>query len=345
MAHIAFETIEEILQRIRRLKVAVLGDLGIDVYWHADMRLSELSRETPHFPLPVVGERISLGAGGNVVANVCALKPQYVSVIGVTGQDWRGDLVRGQLSALGVDASRLIASSERVTFAYCKPIRKGISHVAYEDPRLDFINRHPLGARDERRMLEALEEVGEDTDVLLVSDQFEYGCVTEAVREAVCALGKKGVRVVADSRDRIGLFHDIILKPNEREGLLTMGMPVSDIRLEACFKAAMRLAETRSSAVLMTLGDRGSVYADGKDYEYTEPWVTEGEIDIVGAGDAFLSGFSCALAAGAGFAAAADFAGLCSSVTIAKLGMTGTAAPEEICEAYHRKVVKEADAS
>jgi len=345
MAHIAFETIEEILQRIRRLKVAVLGDLGIDVYWHADMRLSELSRETPHFPLPVVGERIFLGAGGNVVANVCALKPQRVSVIGVTGRDWRGDLVRRQLDALGVDARYLTASEERVTFAYCKPIRKGISHVAYEDPRLDFINRRPLSAQDERLILKALEAVDEDTDVLLVSDQFEYGCVTESVREAVCALGKQGMRVVADSRDRIGLFHDIILKPNEREGLLAMGMPPSDIRLEACFEAAMKLAAKCTSEVVMTLGDRGSVHADGKGYEYIEPWITEGEIDIVGAGDAFLSGFSCALATGVGSAAAADFAGLCASVTIAKLGMTGTAAPEEIVEAHHRKAVKEANES
>jgi rfaE bifunctional protein kinase chain/domain len=343
MTHIPLETIEEILNGIRRLKVAVLGDLAIDVYWHADMRLSELSRETPHFPLPVVEERISLGAGGNVVANVCSLKPQRVTVIGITGRDWRGNLVRDHLDMLGVDSRYLLASEDRVTFAYCKPIRKGISHVTYEDPRLDFINRYMPNAQDEQHIIEAINEIGSDIDVLVVSDQFKYGCVTDAVREAVCELGRKGVRVVADSRDRVGLFQDIILKPNEREALLAINASDSDMRLDVCFEAAMKLAAKCSSEVVMTLGERGSIHANDKGYEYIEPWVTEDEIDIVGAGDTFLSGFSCALAAGASFSEAADFAGLCSLVTITKLGMTGTAAPEEIVEAYKCETDKEAN--
>ena len=32
------------------------GDGCLDVYWHADMTRSELSRETPHHNLPVVQE-------------------------------------------------------------------------------------------------------------------------------------------------------------------------------------------------------------------------------------------------------------------------------------------------
>jgi rfaE bifunctional protein kinase chain/domain len=341
MAHISMARTEEILQRIARLNVAVLGDLCVDIYWHADMRLSELSRETPHFPLPVVEERISLGAGGNVVANVCALGPKNVTVIGVTGRDWRGDLVRRQLDALGADAQHLIESPDRVTFAYCKPIRKGMSRLAYEDPRLDFINRRPIGAQEEERIVEALRDVRDRADVLLVSDQFEFGCVTEPVREAVCALGRDGVCVVTDSRSRIGLFHDVILKPNEMEGLRALGMEEADMRLDDYFGVAMRLAQKCASRVIMTLGDRGSVYADGRESVYSAPWAADGEIDIVGAGDTFLSGFSCALAVGAAFPEAADFASLCSSVTIAKIGITGTAAPEEITEAHRRLTAKE----
>ena|GEM_PF-4288646 len=42
---------------------------------------AELSRETPHFAMPVVEERVSLGGGGNVAANMAALldnAPRYL---------------------------------------------------------------------------------------------------------------------------------------------------------------------------------------------------------------------------------------------------------------------------
>ena len=47
----------------------VVGDVCLDAYWMADMRLSSLSRETPHHNMPVVEERYALGAAGNVMAN------------------------------------------------------------------------------------------------------------------------------------------------------------------------------------------------------------------------------------------------------------------------------------
>ena len=62
-----------LLEKISKVKIGILGDLCLDVYWHADMRQSELSRETPHYPLPVVEERFSLGGAANVCANAAAL--------------------------------------------------------------------------------------------------------------------------------------------------------------------------------------------------------------------------------------------------------------------------------
>ena len=56
----------------------------------------------------------------------------------------------------------------------------------------------------------------------------------------------------------------------------------------------------------------------------------DGELDICGAGDTSLSAFSCALAAGASLTEAAAFAGLASSVTVKKIGVTGTASVDEI---------------
>ena len=66
------------LGKLGKGRIGVIGDFCLDVYWHADMTKSELSRETPHFPLPIVQERLSPGGAGNVVANLLALKPKKV---------------------------------------------------------------------------------------------------------------------------------------------------------------------------------------------------------------------------------------------------------------------------
>jgi hypothetical protein len=70
------EGLETILSKIKNVKIVLIGDICLDVYWKADMTKSELSRETPHFSLPVIEERISPGGGGNAAANIAALLPK-----------------------------------------------------------------------------------------------------------------------------------------------------------------------------------------------------------------------------------------------------------------------------
>lgn len=58
------ERLLELLEKIRDLRVGMMGDVCLDVYWHIDMRRSQLSRETPHYNLPVDFEKYAPGAGG-----------------------------------------------------------------------------------------------------------------------------------------------------------------------------------------------------------------------------------------------------------------------------------------
>ncbi len=102
---------KDILQKIQSVKAAVIGDFCLDVYWVADMTKSELSRETPHFPLPIVEERMSPGGAGNVVCNLCALRPADVRCIGDFGKDWRGDVLSRLLQEAGAKTDTASAMS------------------------------------------------------------------------------------------------------------------------------------------------------------------------------------------------------------------------------------------
>ena len=50
MNYMTMEKLEALLSGIDGARVALIGDFCLDVYWTADMKQSELSRETPHFP-------------------------------------------------------------------------------------------------------------------------------------------------------------------------------------------------------------------------------------------------------------------------------------------------------
>lgn len=326
------EQVKNICEKIAGTAIGVIGDFCVDIYWHADMTRSELSRETPHYPLPIVKERVYLGAGGNVASNLAALKPMKLYPVSLYSDDWRGMLMEDILKKSGMDIRYMIKTDGRFTNAYCKPMRKGISAVEYEDPRLDFDNFEPIDSEIEQRVIKALHEVAEKTDVLCVADQFRCGIVTDRVRNEIIALAKSGLTVIADSRYNIAKYTSCILKPNEVECWRAVYGDEGYINAsyDEFAEAAKKLAVKNSATVFCTLGGRGSIVTDGEKVFMCGAVKYDGELDICGAGDTSLSAFSAALASDASLEDAAAFAGLASGVTVRKIGVTGTASAEEI---------------
>ncbi len=327
------ERLDDLLRRIRGLRVGLVGDICLDVYWHADVTRSELSRESPHYTLPVVRESMSPGGGGNVAANLAALRPRSVRTFGVVGSDWRRGLLLDALTASGVDPSGLVTSARTVTETFCKPMRHGLSPAVYEDPRIDFNNRAPLPREAEAALLESLDAAVAQLDVLCVCDQQQFGCVTEAVRARVVRYAEQGLPVVVDSRHRIEQYAGACLKPNEVEGMRAVGAAYhADATLSDFQSAACLLAERTGSRVCMTLGDRGSLVVEDGSCVLVPAAPVAPPVDICGAGDSFLSAFACALAAGAAMREAAFLGNLAAAVTIGKLATTGTASPAELAD-------------
>ncbi len=240
-----------------------------------------------------------------------------------------------ELKKRNVDMTGIVTSETRWTPAYCKLLRKGISDVEYEDPRLDFANYDLPNDTEEEQLIAALEEVAKDIDILCVSDQLQSGCITPKVAEKIVKLAKGGLRVVVDSRDRIARYSNMYLKLNEIEGYRTVynqPYPKGTTYAEM-IDVGRALAVKNSATVILTLGPRGCVICNTESdalayhvpaYEVSPP------IDPVGAGDSFLSAFACALVTGAEQFEAAAVGNRASEVILKKLGTTGTASPEEI---------------
>ena len=329
------EELVDISEKIKKIKICVIGDVCLDLYWRADMKLSRLSRETPHYPLPVVDETYTPGGCGNVMNNVHDLGPEKLIPLSAIGSDWRGFLLSSWMQEHGIDTTGLVRRNEGVTPCYCKPIRMGISDVCYEDPRLDFENFEMLSGEDEEKVLAMLEEAAKEVDIIAVSDQYRCGVITPKIRKRLSELAEK-LPVVVDSREKATEYTGVIVKPNEVEAAFAIGRDITglDLSIDEYAQIGQELQRKNNRPVVVTLGSLGSLWCEG-DQTWLAPTVkAEPPVDIVGAGDTFLSAFCCAFAACGNGPKALAFANLASGVTVKKIGTTGTATLEEIMKKW-----------
>jgi len=326
------EKLKEILNGIKTVSVGVIADFCVDIYWRADMKLSELSRETPHFPLPVIEERTSLGAGGNVAANLKALGVKTVYALSVTGRDWRAEVVKGLIKSAGIDGRFMITADGFLTPAYCKPLRTGINDLTYEDPRLDFENRSPISAQIEDEIIKNIDAIAKVSNVLIVSDQFKCGICSERVINCISGTAKR-MPVFVDSRNNIIKYKNAFLKPNETEiynAFHNTRMQITDL--------GAKLSALNKKEVIVTTGGNGAYIINESGFELIETVKEKPPVDVVGAGDTFISALAAGYAAKANLKECVELGHLASGVTVKKIGMTGTASAREIAAKFEERM-------
>jgi sugar/nucleoside kinase (ribokinase family) len=180
-----------------------------------------------------------------------------------------------------------------------------------------------------------LDQTWPRVDALLVLDQVsepDCGVITSRIRHRLAELGEANPEklILADSRERIGLFRAMAVKPNQRECLAAVGG-------NAIEPAVVELARRTSRPVFCTSGEHGILLFDPRaaDVQRIPAFPVHGPIDVVGAGDSTSAAISCAAAAGASLEAAAAFGNLVASITIQQIGTTGTATPEKVRQRWH----------
>ena len=330
------DSLEAILARLPGLTVGVLGDLFLDRYLDLDAALTEPSLETGLDAYQVVQVRPQPGAAGTVVNNLVALGVGRILPVAVIGDDGEGyELARALRGLRGVEDRWLLQDGRRRTPTYTKPMLHERDGSCRELNRLDIKNRSPQPPDVEERLMAALAEVWPGLDALIVLDQVseaDCGVVTGRVRRRLAELaGADPDKVVlADSRERIGLFQSVMLKPNRRECLRAVH-GAEDGRQEVA-PAAAELARCAGRTVFCTCGEEGIWVASwpGQRGTLVAAYPVRGPIDVVGAGDSTSAGIACALGAGRPPEEAAAFGNLVASITIQQIGTTGTATPAQV---------------
>jgi len=321
MERLSRARLDEILERARGLRVAVVGDVMLDVYL-----VGSVSRISPEAPVPVVHvseERFALGGAANVAANVAAIGAEC-HLVGYVGADESGRRIRQALSALdgGAVHARLVERGDRPTTTKTRVVARHQQVV-----RFDREDAADLPDECATELCAAVRDAVAACDALVLEDYNKGVLVPAVIRAALDAAAEAGIPSVVDPKFRnfMEFRGATVFKPNALElgaALGTHVRPGDDEWLEDA------RAKVGARHLLLTLGEDGMALRSDDAESFRIPTVAREVFDVSGAGDTVTAFVAVALAAGATMREAAVLANLAAGIEVAKPGVAVVTPPE-----------------
>jgi D-beta-D-heptose 7-phosphate kinase / D-beta-D-heptose 1-phosphate adenosyltransferase len=307
---------EAVLDQFGRKRVLVVGDIMLDrfVYGH-------VSRISPEAPAPVIatsGPLDVVGGSGNVVRNIVSLGAAC-EIVAVVGRDDAARTIREHLSDMNVPEDGLVEVNGRVTTVKTR-------FVAYLHNthllRADTEENTPVGPKVEEAIIAAVEGRLGAVDAVILSD-YAKGVLTPRVIAAVIAAAwQAGKPVIVDPKghDYSRYRGATAVTPNAAELFQALGRPLANEEAAVRAGAQALAGHVECDIVLATRGERGMLVVsrdgDTASFEATARRV----VDVSGAGDTVIAGFTLALASGAGIRNAAHLANVAAGIVVGKKG-------------------------
>lgn len=314
---------EKIRNGFPQKRVVIVGDLVADQFLHGT--IARVSREAPVFILRHDETDTVPGAAANAAVNVASLGGVPL-LIGVVGRDENGVRLTDKLAAAGVDCRYIVIDE---TFKTTTKVRvlAGQHYAARQQViRIDYENGSGISNIAARSLISNLIDAAETADAIIISD-YNYGVATADIYEGALKIAReRGIPLIVDSRFRLDTFRGATsATPNqdEVEQLLGKNFSVND-----CEKLRQDLGY---KALLVTRGNKGMTLVEEGRQPLSFPAIgSDQPVDVTGAGDTVIAGYSLALASGLGFAEAAWLANHAGSIVVMKKGTASVSQSELI---------------
>ncbi len=275
----------------RPISIAIIGDLCLDLAYQVTTEQAEISVETGLQTYSVLNTKPELGGACNVAVNCKTLGADRVDIYGIVGSDFFGDLLISLLQKHGIETEGGVVRQEEkwATHVYHKVFEKG----GVEHPRFDSGNFNTPSEASIIGLLSTLRIKLSEYDAVIINEQVPRGLHSESFQKALNevienSISDSGIRWFADCRKLNDIYRKTIHKLNEQEGRLLYGPSCLLDRQEL----AIWLAKYFKQPIVLTLGpDGGAIAVDEAEAIQEFPGIHfAGQIDAVGAGDAFLAG-------------------------------------------------------
>lgn len=265
--------------------------------------------------MPVGGETLTAdkyyvnpgGKGANQAVAIAKLGGK-VAMIGKVGSDETGDALKNNLKAMGVDESMVTRAD----------VPSGIAMIIVEGGE----NRIILYKGANHSVTKADVDEGLKTakpgDALVMQLEIPLETVTYAAAVAK----QKGMLVLLNPAPAVPLGEELlknvdIIAPNETETEILTGVGLdSDVHIALAVKKLYQLGVKR---VIITMGSRGSIVAEGQTITPVEPRKVKA-VDTTSAGDTFVGATVLRYLDGDTLEDAARFASVASSITVTREG-------------------------
>jgi rfaE bifunctional protein kinase chain/domain len=318
--------LDNLLEKIKSIKIAVIGDFAVDFYFQKQQKTGEISIETNKEVFWAKEPKSSLGGAGNVCKNLADLGI-HAYAFGIIGNDIFGREMNYLCQEKGINIQHLRQLKYVDTATYSKPMFQGV-----ELNRIDFGTQKKEIESEKSLLIDSMIQQLINYDFVIIKEKFLYPLLTKnELFQLQKGLLQNNIPAIADLRSLGESATDVILKVNENEFISLFSLNSSILndpnQLELVVK---KCTEKRSKGLLLTLGEQGLIYADRENFHWQKSLAIHGSIDTVGAGDMVVAAFTAARASGASIPLACEFATICANISIHKLGETGSASPEEI---------------
>ena len=326
-ADVAGAPFETVLNQFPSRRILVIGDLMLDRFSYGSV-----GRISPEAPAAVINlERVeeTVGGAGNVARNIDSLNAKC-DLLGMVGTDEAATALCRCLAALPHVEAHLVHAPERVTTVKSRFVANlHNTHLL----RADVEDASEISAELQQKIARIAADLMLQVDAVLLSD-YGKGLLTDAtIVNIIDHAHKAGKIVVVDPKgrryERYTRAH--FLTPNLNELGHAVGATVETEDQQ--ISAARKLLElTNSRAILVTRGEHGVlvVPADGDATSFVA--TARRVIDVSGAGDTLVAGFTLALASNASIPNAARLANVAAGIAVSKFG-TASVTHQELSDA------------
>ena len=313
--------INNILHRIGKLRLLVIGDCMLDHYVFGDV-----SRISPEAPVPVVQverESYRLGGACNVALNIKQLGAQ-VKLMGWVGNDKGGRVLKSLLAKAGIDFNNPVEREDVQTIVKTR--------VVVRNQQLCRLDRESLFLPCLVDYLKlSISSHIKSVDGVIISD-YGKGTICQVILDHLTELKWQNKFFLAVDPKPV---HELnysgvdLLTPNRNEALqLAKRVPssASHVTIKELAKSIFEMHAIRHLAV--TLSRDGIAIVEPNFEVMHFPTMAREVFDVSGAGDTAIAALTLALCANTDIAQAAYFANLAAGIVVGKVGTATTSAAE-----------------